>query len=156
MAARAVGILLLASAGLALRATPGAVTVRQARRRVAAPPICCICINCKWVERCETYHWVEQQHEQPHLTDTPDFEPDDPQIQVFLRTEKTSDDAADAAAAAAEAEAAAADADGGVATIGMDMFDTHTVEYDVFGCDAYAEEKGRWVRLMPDAGFVPT
>ena len=39
----------------------------------------CICINCKFVDRCSTYHWVETQHEQPHVTRSPDFEPDNPQ-----------------------------------------------------------------------------
>ena len=48
------------------------------RRRLDAPRSC-ICINCKWIDRCEVYHWVEKQHEQPHVTDSPDFEPVEPQ-----------------------------------------------------------------------------
>ena len=28
-----------------------------------------------------------------------------------------------------------------------------TVEYDVFACDAFTEDRGRWLRLMPDADF---
>ena len=31
-----------------------------------------------------------------------------------------------------------------------------TTEYDVFGCDAFVEDAGKWVRLMPDLGYVPT
>ncbi|MCU0518093.1 MAG: Ycf34 family protein, partial [Oscillatoria sp. Prado101] len=31
----------------------------------------CICVNCHYVDRCLTYHMVETQHEQPHLTETP-------------------------------------------------------------------------------------
>jgi hypothetical protein len=46
----------------------------------------CICINCSYVDRCITYHAVETQHQQPHLTDQPDFDPVSPSINVNLRT----------------------------------------------------------------------
>jgi Hypothetical chloroplast protein Ycf34 len=46
----------------------------------------CICVNCSYVDRCITYHAVETQHEQPHLTDHPDFDPLSPKINVNLRT----------------------------------------------------------------------
>jgi hypothetical protein len=46
----------------------------------------CICINCHYVDRCETYYAVEHQHQQPHLTEHPDFEPKDPTINVNIRT----------------------------------------------------------------------
>ncbi len=46
----------------------------------------CICIHCHYVDRCETYHAVEHQHKQPHLTDCPDFSPIDPEINVNIRT----------------------------------------------------------------------
>lgn len=45
----------------------------------------CICIHCYYVDRCTTYHAVEAQHQQPHLTLTPDFEPQGPQINVNIR-----------------------------------------------------------------------
>jgi hypothetical protein len=45
----------------------------------------CICINCHYVDRCVTYHAVEHQHQQPHLTETPDFEPIEPSINVNIR-----------------------------------------------------------------------
>jgi hypothetical protein len=45
----------------------------------------CICINCQYVDRCLTYHAVETQHQQPHLTETPDFEPVEPSINVNIR-----------------------------------------------------------------------
>ncbi len=45
----------------------------------------CICIHCTYVDRCLTYHAVETQHEQPHLTLTPTFEPIQPQINVNIR-----------------------------------------------------------------------
>jgi hypothetical protein len=46
----------------------------------------CICINCNLVDRCITYHAVETQHEQRHLTNDPDFDPISPTINVNIRT----------------------------------------------------------------------
>jgi hypothetical protein len=46
----------------------------------------CICVNCNYVDRCNTYHAVEAQHEQPHLTAEPDFEPREPSINVNIRS----------------------------------------------------------------------
>ena len=34
--------------------------------------------------------------------------------------------------------------------------DVMSYEYDVFACDAFVEDQGKWLRLMPDADFVPT
>ena len=47
----------------------------------------CICINCSYVDRCITYHAVETQHQQPHLTLEPDFEPLEPTINVNIRSQ---------------------------------------------------------------------
>ncbi|MEM8642254.1 MAG: Ycf34 family protein [Cyanobacteria bacterium P01_G01_bin.54] len=47
----------------------------------------CICINCTYVDRCTTYHAVEHQHQQPHLTDAPSFDPFEPSINVNIRTQ---------------------------------------------------------------------
>ncbi|MBA2748750.1 MAG: Ycf34 family protein [Tatlockia sp.] len=33
-----------------------------------------------------TYNAVEYQHQQPHLTESPDFEPNEPSINVNIRT----------------------------------------------------------------------
>jgi uncharacterized protein YjbK len=46
----------------------------------------CVCVNCFYVDRCVTYHAVEEQHQQPHLTETPDFEATEPTINVNIRT----------------------------------------------------------------------
>ncbi|TAD77146.1 MAG: hypothetical protein EA001_11075 [Oscillatoriales cyanobacterium] len=46
----------------------------------------CICVNCLYVDRCTTYHAVEAQHQQLHLTDLPDFEPIEPTINVNIRS----------------------------------------------------------------------
>jgi hypothetical protein len=48
----------------------------------------CICVNCKFVTRCTAYNFVEEQHEVPHLTETPDFEAENVSIQVFVRPEE--------------------------------------------------------------------
>lgn len=45
----------------------------------------CICINCHYVDRCTTYHAVEAQHQQAHLTEQPNFEADSPEINVNIR-----------------------------------------------------------------------
>lgn len=47
----------------------------------------CICVNCYYVDRCITYNVVENQHQQPHLTENPDFEPQNPSINVNIRTQ---------------------------------------------------------------------
>ena len=45
----------------------------------------CICVDCFWLDRCRTYHQVENQHGEPHLALAPDFVPQDPRIHVSLR-----------------------------------------------------------------------
>ncbi len=42
----------------------------------------CICVNCRWVDRCQAYHAVERQHGAPHLSAEPDFRPSQPRIHV--------------------------------------------------------------------------
>jgi hypothetical protein len=45
----------------------------------------CICVNCHYVDRCTTYNAVEGQHQQPHLTEFPNFEATEPTINVNIR-----------------------------------------------------------------------
>ena len=106
-------------------------------QRRSQSPQACICINCKFVNRCKTYHWVEEMHEQPHVTDAPDFDPTDPQIQVFIRTEEDMKSRDDMEVDGRKTRAL-------------------TTEFDVFECDAFTEDAGKWLRLMPDADFIPT
>lgn len=47
----------------------------------------CICVNCSYVDRCTTYYAVETQHQQPHLTENPNFEPQEPTINVNIRSQ---------------------------------------------------------------------
>jgi hypothetical protein len=42
----------------------------------------CICVDCRWVDRCQAYHAVERQHGAAHLSPTPDFQPREPRIHV--------------------------------------------------------------------------
>ena len=44
----------------------------------------CICVDCRWVDRCKAYHAVEGQHGAPHLNKAPDLEPKDPKIHVSV------------------------------------------------------------------------
>ena len=44
----------------------------------------CICVNCSWVDRCKTYHAVEEQHGSKHLSSQPDFQGNNPRIHVSL------------------------------------------------------------------------
>lgn len=81
----------------------------------------CICVNCHYVDRCQTYYEVERQHQQPHLTEAPDFEALSPTINVTIRQ------------------------DGEI----IEM------EWDVVGCESFAEEMGKWAKLRPGE-LVPT
>ena len=48
----------------------------------------CICVDCKWVDRCKAYHTVEKQHGVQHLNLEPDFEPKEPIIHISLLEEE--------------------------------------------------------------------
>jgi len=51
----------------------------------------CICINCKWVDRCITYHDVENNHEVAHICAEPDFKPIKPLINVSIVKDEIGD-----------------------------------------------------------------
>ncbi len=44
----------------------------------------CICVNCAWVDRCKTYHTVEENHGVKHLSQNPDFQGTNPKIHINL------------------------------------------------------------------------
>ncbi|CDM93245.1 MAG: Ycf34 family protein [Limnospira sp. PMC 1291.21] len=50
----------------------------------------CICVNCYYVDRCITYHAVETQHQERHVSDNPTFDPVEPSINVNIRTTEDS------------------------------------------------------------------
>ena len=133
------------------RGDSAALEGAEAAMRCSGAPVCCICINCKLVDRCKLYHWVEDMHEQPHVTDSPDFDPPDPQVQVFIRNEdEAPPEMAVEAALGSDDTEAAVDPTDGLKTRFL------TTEYDVFACDSFVAEQGKWLRLMPDADFLPT
>ena len=51
----------------------------------------CICINCKWVDRCITYHDVENNHGADHICDLPDFKAKKPFINVNIVKDNNGD-----------------------------------------------------------------
>jgi hypothetical protein len=44
----------------------------------------CICVDCRWVDRCKAYHAVEKQHGVAHLNAMPDLEPQNPRIHISV------------------------------------------------------------------------
>ena len=109
---------------------------RAVRRRVG--PRMCICVHCALVDRCTAYHVVEAKHSQPHVSSAPDFTPRDQSPTVAINVFGPN----------------SALADRGV-----------EVELDVVACADFAEERGRWSRMMPagtlvaagfDPDFLPT
>ncbi len=92
----------------------------------------CICVNCFYVDRCTTYHAVETQHQQPHLTENPDFEPINPSINANIMPPKVR----------IEGDRIIQENDFGF-------------EYDVVGCESFTLEQGKWARLRPGE-LIPT
>jgi hypothetical protein len=78
------------------------------------------------VSKCTAYHVVEEQHEVPHLSNSPSFEPINTSIQVFLRKEQTDD--------------------------GVPY---QSQEFDVYECDSFFLEFGAWQKLRPGED-IPT
>ena len=48
----------------------------------------CICVHCALVDSCTAYHFVEEQHSQPHVTSSPTFspQPGSPRIEAHVHT----------------------------------------------------------------------
>tara|TARA_B100000700_G_C15008011_1_gene839548 strand:+ start:1036 stop:1287 length:252 start_codon:yes stop_codon:yes gene_type:complete len=44
----------------------------------------CICVNCAWVDRCKTYHKVEENHGAKHISQSPDFQGVNPKIHINI------------------------------------------------------------------------
>ena len=140
----------------------------------------CICIHCKHVTNCSAYHFVEQQHGQPHINKTPNWEPRDgsPTINVHIRPDedKTTENELgkmwqeheEETRRAEESYAESNDGkqvDEDEALFGSTQYDlsgTTSYEYDVIECDDFVEQKDMWVKNMPEEirlanpDFVPT
>jgi hypothetical protein len=153
--------------------------------------VSCICVHCKFVTSCAAYHFVETKHEQPHMTKDPTFTPREgsPTIQVHIRSIRTDEDrqaeidrmwkehAAETVRAEEQAQAKKAtsktntgdeeddDASDEPVLVGETTYDfspVTTYEYDVVECEDFIQDKGCWVRNMPEEirranpNFVPS
>ena len=151
------------------------------RRPKSLSQLQCICIHCKHVTNCSAYHFVEQQHGQPHINKTPTWEPRDgsPTINVHIRPDedKTTEDELgkmwqEHEEETRRAEESYAESNDGkhaeeedAALFGSTQYDlsgTTSYEYDVIECEDFVEQKDMWVKNMPDEirlanpDFVPT
>ena len=150
------------------------------RRPTMLSPLQCICIHCKHVTNCSAYHFVEQQHGQPHINKTPTWEPRNgsPTINVHIRPDEdeTTQNELDKMWMEHKEETRRAEesyaesnngqqADEDTALYGNTQYDlsgTTTYEYDVIECEDFVEEKDAWVKNMPEEirlanpDFVPT
>jgi len=141
----------------------------------------CICVDCARVKNCAAYHFVEGKHEQPHMTDSPTFEPRDgsPTVHVNIRTIRNEEDREGEIKRMWNAEkrlegegkgSFAVDVNSQDWEINAGKSDTGdqtftpvtTYEYDVVECEDYVKDLGCWVRNMPEEikianpDFVPS
>jgi hypothetical protein len=131
----------------------------------------CICINCSRVINCSAYHFVETKHHQPHIAATTTFTPRDgsPTIHVNVRTDRSNnvnevarmwrEHGAETARAQQQAQSGDDSLHGETV---YNLTPVTTMEYDVVACADYVEDRGCWVRNMPEEikranpHFVPT
>jgi len=142
----------------------------------------CICIHCARVTDCAAYHFVEEQHSQPHINKNPTWEPRNgsPTIQVHIRPdndkqteielnkmwEEHKDQTRQAEVSAGISSTNDNNDDvGDFPLMGEKQYDlsgTTSYEYDVVECEDFTLEKDMWVRNMPEEirlanpDFVPT
>ena len=123
----------------------------------------CICIDCARVTNCAAYHFVETNHEQPHITENPTFEPRDgnPTIHVTIRTEEERQAESRRMGHGQETKETVAHGD----DFGKEKYDLSSfvsTEYDVVKCEDFVLDKGNWIRNMPEEirkanpNFVPS
>ena len=142
-----------------------------ASRRLQQSRLYCICIDCAFVTNCTAYHFVETKHEQPHMTESPTFEPVDgsPTIHVNIRSSVNSDTMkrlwTEHKEETRQAEAKAVCRDDASPLRGETVYDLTpqtTYEYDVVACKSFVQDTGCWIRNMPEEirrvnpDFVPT
>mmetsp|Transcript_34506 Transcript_34506/g.52968 ORF Transcript_34506/g.52968 Transcript_34506/m.52968 type:complete len:193 (-) Transcript_34506:192-770(-) len=135
-------------------------------------PTClnCVCINCAFVVNCSIYHMVETQHEQPHMTPNPTFNPPEgaPKINIVTtHEEQTFDRDAFIAELAPYKESMDQESDE-FKQILKNLVNKWAVppmmeiEMDVVSCKSFVEEKDCWIKNMPESikrwnpQFVPS
>lgn len=174
-------VILLLSSAVAFAPSSTSNTMASRRRNKSLSQRQCICIHCKHVTNCEAYHFVEQQHGQPHINKTPNWEPRDgsPTINVHIRPDedKTTENelgkmwqeheeetlrAEESYAESNDGKQAEEDTAALFGSTQYDLSGTTTYEYDVIECEDFVEERDMWVQNMPDEirlanpDFVPT
>jgi hypothetical protein len=124
----------------------------------------CICIHCARVTNCLAYHFVEEQHTQPHINKSPTWEPRNgsPTIQVHIRTDADRAEKAlgqmfneheDQTRQAEEASNNLREGEKDVPLFGEKQYDlsgTTSYEYDVVECEDFVLSRDAWVRNMPE------
>lgn len=124
----------------------------------------CICIHCARVTNCLAYHFVEEQHTQPHINKSPTWEPRNgsPTIQVHIRTDadraekalgQMFDEHEDQTRQAEEASNNLREGEKDVPLFGEKQYDlsgTTSYEYDVVECEDFVLSRDAWVRNMPE------
>ena len=124
----------------------------------------CICIHCARVTNCLAYHFVEEQHTQPHINKSPTWEPRNgsPTIQVHIRPDAVRAEKAlgqmwneheDQTRQAKEASNNLREGEKDVPLFGEKQYDlsgTTSYEYDVVECEDFVLSRDAWVRNMPE------
>jgi len=124
----------------------------------------CICIHCSRVTNCLAYHFVEEQHTQPHINKSPTWEPRNgsPTIQVHIRPDADRAEKAiglmwnehvDQTRQAEEASNNLQEGEKDVPLFGEKQYDlsgTTSYEYDVVECEDFVLSRDAWVRNMPE------
>lgn len=111
---------------------------------------------------------MEEKHEQPHISANPSFEPRNgsPTINVHMKPiiGREEEERRMRLEHKIEEGKAKANTPGSGVLIGETVYDMRpemSLEYDVVACDDFIEDKGCWVRNMPEAirianpSFVP-
>jgi len=95
----------------------------------------CICINCKWVDRCITYHDVENNHGVDHICDVPDFKAKKPFIHVNIVQDMNGDYKAKKPFIHV--------------SLVRDKNGDYKTDWDVQSCESFANEFGKWSKFNP-------
>ena len=153
------------------------VSTSSERRAHVSTSLQCICIHCARVTNCNAYHFVEEQHAQPHINKSPTWEPRNgsPTIQVHIRPDVNGKIQQEIGQMRNEhdnetrrAEEMSSNSQGGeedVPLFGEKQYDlrgTTSYEYDVVECEDFVLSKDNWVLNMPEEirianpNFVPT
>lgn len=153
------------------------VSTSSVRRAHVSTSLQCICIHCARVTNCSAYHFVEEQHVQPHINKSPTWEPRNgsPTIQVHIRPDVDGkiqqelgqmwNEHDNETRRAEEVLRLSQGREEDVSLIGEKQYDlrgTTSYEYDVVECEDFVLSFDNWVLNMPEEirianpNFMPT